>query len=141
MFHELLDNPTLAEPGVLQSQARQRFASLVSGSRFDRRSKADPIADGRLIILGTASYSRKDLSLLDEIDNAHSRWQQAWTIAVFDVTECKSPADMQAYLPQDSVPPQSPMLQVWESGILRQSAHGLQAVREALCKFGILPCP
>jgi hypothetical protein len=141
MFHELLDDPIPIEPGILQAQARREFESVVSRSHFRKRVANEPIPTGNVLVFGAASYSRLELAMLDEIENAHQKWEDSWSIYVFDVAVCRSPAELQGYLPQEAIPKQTPMLQVWNSGILDKSECCLLPIRKVLCNLGILPCP
>lgn len=141
MFQELLDNPRPIEPGCLQTHARQQFPAVVRISHLRRRVADEPTpaaSESRYVILGIASYAPDELRLLDELESSHPQWHGQWQVAVFDLMECTSPAEVQRFAPQSAAVVQSPAVEIWEGGRLLEANSGLRSTREALRKHGIL---
>lgn len=95
MFHELLANPKHIEPGILQSDARKAFPGVVAASHLQVRKRAVNVpASGIFAIIGVATYSPKDLQLLDDVETGHPHWENRLRVAVFDVADCKDAAEV-----------------------------------------------
>src|SRR6266851_3317599 len=100
MFHEILDNPNHREPGLLQSEARRLFPTIVTKSHLEKRAPGDPVPSrGQYVIIGVATYSRDDLQLLDDVEAAHPKWGQTSRVVVFDLMDCKDMEDVRRYVP------------------------------------------
>lgn len=141
MFRQLLDNPTGREPGPLQAEARKHFPSVVKQSHFEVRFRGAPIPNtGKYVIIGVATYAPDDLKLLDDVNATHAQWQGEFTIAVFDMLECKDLCDVQNYVPSPSFGPvvQTPLVAFWDKGSPLALQVGLHKSREILRQTGVL---
>ncbi len=98
-----------------------------------------PTSNGsKYVIIGVATYAPEELKFLDKVDSSHSNWGMEWTVAVFDVMECKSMSDIPKFVPQLPVMSQTPVVEVWVGGELIDVRTGLRMTLEALQKIGIL---
>lgn len=139
MFHELLENANRIEPGPLQASARRQFPGLVRSSHFEKRTPGASIpATGRYVIIGIASYSREELQLLDEVNAAFHRWGPTATTAVFDLMECTDAREVRECAPPFVHVSQTPLVAVWDDGMLVEAQAGLCKAREALKNAGVL---
>ena len=137
MFHELLDNAGRLEPGPLQTAARQRFPSIVKRSHLERRVVGDPVpCNGKYIIIGIASYSPRDLRLLDEVDAAYRLWKDVAKVAVFDLMECRDRNDVERFLLNSADVKQTPVVEIWDGGQLMTFQTGLPR-RTRFCRVQV----
>jgi hypothetical protein len=139
MFRELLDNVGRLEAGPLQSAARQRFPLIVKKSHLERRVVDDPVpCDGKYIIIGIASYSPRDLRLLDDVDAAYALWKDAAKVAVFDLMECRDMNDVGRFLLNAVDVRQTPVVEIWDDGQLVTFQTGLPMTHKVLQNAGLL---
>jgi hypothetical protein len=120
--------------GTQQRDAGVKLAELFRESWLHPWKPGDPI-ENRVprILLGVASYSVADLALLDMVDEAHGH-ASAWPrIDVFDVVECRSMEDFEKYVPGIGKVFQTPVVGLWEEGVLKEKAWG-KAGRDLLSK-------
>lgn len=133
MFSELLSNPTAIEPGLLQTLARQRFASIVQNSHLEHRVVSHRVpSNGRYIIIGVASYSPLELQLLDDVDAAYPQWKDTAKVAVFDLMECKDMNELNKLLLKVASVTQTPVVAMWDGGKVVAFETGLHKTREVL---------
>lgn len=139
-FSRLLDNPTPGPPEDVQVKARKEFSDYVDRSRFRKREPGAPIDNGTLLVLGVASYSLRDLHLLDEIHKHFpGESKSEIQIEVFDVLECHAQADFAKFLPGITKEVyQTPVLAVWINQELKVIETGEHAVRGILRDYDML---
>jgi hypothetical protein len=140
MFHELLDNPNRIEAGRLQAAARKQFPDVVQRSHLElfKAGQHSPYS-GKYALIGIASYSPRELQLLDAVDAAYPDWRDIAKVAVFDLMECKDPRDvLEHYLlyqltsPSIRFVPQSPIVGIWDGAVLLALETGLYDTQKLL---------
>lgn len=125
-FANLLDGNSKIDPGSQQRWAAVSFTKVVESSGFSsdaRSQRADRI------VIGVASYSVRDLQMLDMVakkvnDEITSPETE---IVVFDTLSCKTMDEFQAIIPGIGVVLQTPVVGVWRNGILVEKASGSKA--------------
>jgi hypothetical protein len=101
-------------------------------------------SEGVRLLLGAAPYSLYDLALLDIIDEKLSEGQLAtgqpasavW-VDVFSTLACLSHADFGRYVPGLGNVFQTPVVGIWEEGVLRDRAWGARGRDLAAGLFGV----
>ncbi|HTU27194.1 MAG TPA: hypothetical protein VMF30_17435 [Pirellulales bacterium] len=139
-FADILTVRSGDDPVEAQRQARQRFPAQVGQSRLSLRSPTVPVPSaGVHLILGVASYSPRELGLLDEVDATLGGDNgRAADVAVFDVLDCQQASDFQKFIP--GLPPvyETPVVGVIAGGKLVESAAGLDEVEGVLRRHNVL---
>jgi len=139
-FAELLVNSRGRMPGDVQAEAAREFCCRVRKSRLYLRRPDEPLASGTVVVLGVASYSPEELTLLDDIDARYDhRPPDITRVDVFNVLDCHSQQDFQKFLPgSQSDVHQTPVLGIWIDQQLQSIVTGLAAVRKTLASLGML---
>ena len=143
---ELLKDEGNLTVSELQQSARVRFWELLANSGLKRWRKEDNIPGSmRRVLIGLApSYSIPDLDLAERVINAAHCSASHLTVEFFDVTDVADMADMQNYIPGIGNVYQTPVVGVWEVGVLvarAQGRAGEQLALEALCgSWKATPC-
>ena len=124
-FHDLFRFPTRKVDGNSPPDDRRGefFSQLVERSRkLHLWSPGQPTSQtGRRILIGIATWSGYDLALLDLIEDAiHAPIR----IDVFDTEVCRTPPDLERYIPGLDPGPQTPFVGLWENGQLVEMAAG-----------------
>lgn len=84
----------------------------------------DPIQNrGRRFLIGVTEFNREDLELLDKLRELSETSQ----LDIFILSECKSQSDVEVYVPGVAMVYQSPVVGIWEDGILTAKASGWEA--------------
>jgi hypothetical protein len=128
MFVELLlpAKPSVL-PGDQQRKANLLFPELVSRSSMHLWKPGDPIdAAGRRLLVGVATYSPRDLELLDRLEEYLRVWS-AERVDVFNIDDCKAQDDFCKYVPGLVKVLQTPVVGLWINGALSTSATGQPA--------------
>ena len=109
-------------------RAKTLFPSLIQQSRLNIWSPGDPIyGDGRLLV-GVATWSLYDLSLLDVLDQAVIEgWSCLDRIDLFDLDRVEQ-RDLHRYIPGLGKVVGTPVAGYWEDGILDVKGFGRQAI-------------
>lgn len=116
-------------PGMQQRIACERFHAAAARSLmpFWRLGETFPIK-GTHVLLGVATYSLEDLRLLDVLESKLSNQAgRRETIHLFDVSACSEMEDFERYLPGIGKVFQTPVVGLWEDGVLRYKAQGASA--------------
>ncbi|HEV3144311.1 MAG TPA: hypothetical protein VGZ47_10530 [Gemmataceae bacterium] len=82
------------------------------------------------VLVGVATYSALDLRLLEIIDRKleeASRNGATLHVEVFNVLECRDQADFEKYIPGIGTVFQTPVVGIWENGVLVHRATGAAA--------------
>jgi hypothetical protein len=80
------------------------------------------------MLLGIAPYSLPDLELLDALKESHRQNStSSQRVQVFDVLSCTNANDFDQYVPGIGRVYQTPVVGIWENGVLVQKATGLKA--------------
>jgi hypothetical protein len=87
---------------------------------------------GRRLLIGVTQYSRGDLDLLDAIHDALLSDQ----LDVFMISQCKSQAEIEDFVPGIAPVFQSPVVGVWEDGHLTAKGCGWEA-RQLLARYDV----
>ena len=128
-FSSLLRADVGLAPGEQQRLAYERFPSTVANSPMSLWRQGETIpTNGTRILIGVATYSIQDLSLLDSIESKLSiKTGRQETTQLFDVLKCTDMDDFEEYVSGIGKVFQTPVLGVWESGILQYKAAGWSA--------------
>lgn len=130
LFQDYYRAPSLPVPqdgsfDVRQQNLDARFPSIVSQSLFRLWSPGDPIPhQGEWLLIGVATWSAEDMKLLDAISQVIHRRALALTVEVFNVANCRSPADFQRYVPDIRDVLQTPVVGHWSEGMFVEKASG-----------------
>lgn len=114
--------------------SRDPHAAKVLAERVRRSAlawfpdRADTNGTGSRLVIGVAVWSNYDLRLLDLANEAvasgaHERVQ----VAVFNIDDIASPADLQRIFPGIGEVFQTPAVGYWEAGELKETATGFFA--------------
>jgi hypothetical protein len=80
---------------------------------------------GRRLVIGVAVWSNYDLRLLDLVNEAVTAGKQPdLHVAVFNIDELSSPAELQRIFPGIGEVFQTPAVGYWEAGQLKETASG-----------------
>ena len=105
------------------------FPELVQKSKrlhFWRPGEAITRSGLRLLV-GIATWSVYDMSLLDMIDETSESGSMPLHIDVFDVGESQSAEDIGRAIPGIGKPSQTPLLGLWKNGEISERASGYDA--------------
>jgi hypothetical protein len=84
--------------------------------------------EGRRIFIGVATYSLPEMRALDALIDAASRASTIHgTIDVFDTAACRSLEDLRQLVPGVGPALHTPIVGVWEDGVLKEKASGAEA--------------
>lgn len=126
-------------PGDAQKQSRIGLPKRLTASRLKLRKPDAPVSHaGKRLILGIASYSRDELSLLDQIQDSWDESAPPRSVEVFDVVDCREMSDFDRFIPGIGDVYQSPVIGVFVGGKLVESASGLPDVLAALERWQVL---
>jgi hypothetical protein len=139
-FSSLLKFRKGKSPADAQARAHEEFPKRISRSRLKLRSPGESIPRiGRHFIIGVATYSAPELALLDQIEAILNQGEpQAMDVEVFDVLECKTMSDFEAFIPGIDSVYRTPILGVMSDGKLIDQATGLAEVAAVLHRFHLL---
>jgi hypothetical protein len=108
-----------------QSALDAYFPTIVSRSPLHLWSPGDPIPrQGNRLLIGVATWSASDMRLLDAIAQALHERAPALAVDVFNVAECRAPADFDRYVPGIGAVLQTPVVGLWSEGRLVEKASG-----------------
>lgn len=140
-FADLLASELPAGNGIDHRYIASRFRDAAARSRFKLWSPEMPIPQAATrILVGAADYSHPDLRLLDFVDQALAQRNGADTCwQVFDTTECQRMEDFEKYIPGIGNVYQTPVIGVWQNGVLTQRAWGKPAREIILQRAGLGP--
>ena len=84
--------------------------------------------EGRRIFIGVATYSLPEMRALDALIDAASHASPInGAIDVFDTAECRNLEDLRQLVPGIGPSLHTPIVGVWEDGVLREKASGAEA--------------
>jgi hypothetical protein len=110
-------------------QAEQLFPVLIQQSHLQSWNPGDPIHGGRRLLVGVATWSLYDLSLLDVLDQVIAEGCSGLDrIDVFDMDQTKQGA-FEHYVPGLGKVVRTPVAGLWEDGILGDKGFGWRAIR------------
>ena len=123
----------LRRTGLPSSEENERaktlFYILIQQSRLHIWSPGDPIDRGRRLLVGVATWSISDLSLLDVLDQVLTEGCSGLDrIDVFDLDRVEE-RDFEKYVPGLRKVVGTPVAGYWENGILDVKGFGWQAIR------------
>jgi hypothetical protein len=94
---------------------------------------------GRHFIIGIATYSARELELLDKLEAFLGQVEpEAIDVEVFDVLACKTMSDFADFIPGIEGVYRTPILGVISNGKLIDQATGLSDVVSTLHRFHVL---
>jgi hypothetical protein len=115
--------------GEENDRAERLFPVLIEQSRLHLWRPGDPIAEGRRLLVGVATWSLYDLSLLEVLDLAVKDGRSGVDrIGVFDVDRVER-GDFEDYIPGLGKMVVTPVAAIWEGGILVDKRFGWWAIR------------
>lgn len=104
-----------------------------------RRGDPIPVVDRRILI-GIAPYSLPDLQLVDKLTEVLKRRPGVRdSVQIFDVLSCSKMVDFEGYVPGVGSVYQTPVLGIWENGILVERATGAKARQIISRRYGLSP--
>ena len=110
-------------------RARQLFPMLIQQSHLHVWNPGDPVRGARRLLVGVATWSLYDLSLLDVLDQVVAEGCPGLNrIDVFDLDRVEEP-DFEEYVPGLGKVVGTPVAGVWEDGILGDRGFGWRAFR------------
>ena len=141
-FSSLLNYVQGRQPGEAQASARSDFPNRFCRSRLKLRKPDSRIpVTGDRFIIGVASYSPEELSLLDQLEKSlNNGTSGAIEVEVFDVLNCSNPKDFEKYIPGIDGVYRTPLIGVIHDGQLVARATGLEEVVETLRHYKVLNC-
>lgn len=123
-FHDLFRQPTRAVNGAFPADRRRELLpQLVARSRkLHLWAPGQPTSEvGPRLLIGVATWSGYDLNLLDLIEEStHAPIR----IDVFDIDGCQSLTDLEQFIPNVDIGPQTPFVGLWRDGTLVEQASG-----------------
>jgi hypothetical protein len=139
-FSSLLKHRNQKAPGEVQKMVRSHFPKQVSQSKFKLRKPSDSFPlSGKHFIIGVATYSVKDLGLLDQLEESlENSDQDIPDIKVFDVLDCETMGDFDKFIPGIQSVYRTPVIGVILDGKLIDHATGLSEVMDTLRRFKVL---
>jgi hypothetical protein len=125
-FHDLFRQPTRPVDGAFPADRRRELLPRVveRSRKLHLWSAGEPIpCTGQRLLIGVATWSGYDLNLLDLIEEFADGPVR---IDVFDVDTCLSPGELDRYIPNVDIGPQTPFAGLWRDGVLVEQASGHQ---------------
>jgi hypothetical protein len=137
-FTELFTEYASRVPGEQQEQILAALPVRAKEIGVRVWKPGDPIpSHGRRLLIGVTQWSRDDLEVLDAVCEVVKGDQ----LDMFILGECKSQAEIEDYVPGVGPVFQSPVVGVWEDGILVDKGSGWEA-KQLLARHGVLnPAP
>lgn len=128
-FVDLLELNSNLPPSEQQQRASEQFPSVVENTHMEIFRPGEELpTSGAHIWIGVASYSIPDLVMLDTIEAKLSREPCGNdTIHLFDVSAFTDSRDFEKYLPGIGRVYQTPVIGIWEDGVLKEKASGVTA--------------
>jgi hypothetical protein len=116
-------------PGQQSRYISVRLPGALAGSKIGIWNPEASIPKaGRRTLLGVAPYASLDLKLLDALCEAmDDPRNQGERMEMFDILACTDMRDVQARIPEIGNVPHTPILGVWENGMLILRASGAKA--------------
>lgn len=135
-FMGLLAENVRVSPDEQQLYAQDHLPTIVASSNLNMWKPGDPFPQkGRRLLIGIAVYSTVDLCLLDALNEMlTSNGLDSDHFDVFSVLNCRTMSDFDNYVPTIGMVFQTPVVGVWEDGVLMERASGT-AARELLCEI------
>lgn len=129
-FAELLKSDLHLSPSQQQQLASELFPSVVENSHMQLWRPGEGLPSGGTEIwIGVASYSIPDLEMLDDIEAKLSRQNaEDETIHLFDVSAFPEFRNFEDLLPGIGKVFQTPVIGIWEGGVLKERASGARAM-------------
>ncbi len=123
--------------GEENDRAEQLFPIFVEQSRLHLWRPGNPIADGRRLLVGVATWSLYDLSLLEVLDLVvKDGWSGVDRIDVFDLDRVERD-DFDNYIPGLGKVAGTPVAGLWADGILDGEGFGWRAIKLMSGLFGV----
>lgn len=120
-------------PADHQHYVEQQFPLVLGQSNLHLWHPGGAVtAEGRRYLVGVATWSEYDMRLLDLLDAALVLVQPGPVrVDVFSLQVCQSAADFESYIPDLGPVFQTPVIGVWQQGVLLDKGTGARA-REKL---------
>lgn len=116
------------QPQERDAQIRSNLSQILKQAGIKDWIPEPAPRQGRYILLGIALYSLPDLELLDMIVQSSLNGQNKDEhIQVFDVLTCSTMSDFEARIPGIGLVYQTPVVGLWEDGVLIAKASGASA--------------
>lgn len=129
-FSQLSTPDAPVDPGRFQRESDARLQAVLEQHGFHLWQPGDPVSPAKVrLLIGVATYSSRDMALLDELASIlASVGPETLHIDVFNIRSVKSAAGFGDYIAGLSAPHQTPVIGIWRSGKLVESASGSQAI-------------
>jgi hypothetical protein len=139
-FAGLLEANIGLPPGEQQRLASERFASVAGKSHMKIWQPGETFPrNGVRLLIGVATYSVPELEMLDNLEAQLSRLRTGHEIVhLFNVLDCAKAEDFERYVPGIGKVYQTPVLGLWEDGVLKERAQG-KAARDLVTQRYSLP--
>jgi hypothetical protein len=123
--------------GDIQRDAGIRFWHLIAQAGVRRWSRGDPyVQTGKYVLVGLApSYSVPDLELAEAVLERFQAGSLEAAVEFFDSSDARAAEEMDQFIPGIRNVFQTPIVGVWQNGVLVESASGFggrQLVRRSL---------
>lgn len=128
-FADLLQQDSGLPVAEQQAGANRRFPDLLAVSGLHLWKAGDPLpVKGKRILLGIAPYARLDLQLLDLLSELLGRADTCLPrVEVFNILDCRTMEDFDKYVSGIGKVYQTPVVGIWEEGVLKEKAWGKPA--------------
>ncbi|MGH1539536.1 MAG: hypothetical protein ACRBHB_03855 [Arenicella sp.] len=113
MFKEILEHNPAMSVAQQQANAKATFSKLVIGSGCLKLYEATVELDCNSVTIGLATYSVKDMELLDEICSAKKSFSDK-NLYVYDVAQAEGVGDLNKVFPDVGSVFQTPILSTFD---------------------------
>ena len=123
-----------------QGRMNREFPGLIAGSRMRLWKPGDPVlSQGSRFLIGVELTSRSDLRLLDALDIAMRATRRNDRVDVFDCfnLEENGTVDFERYIPGIGDVLGTPVVGVWEDGLLVSREQGWRARKLVIDAFDL----
>jgi hypothetical protein len=135
LFEEAKRLPAKDQSGYISA----RIPETLAGSSISVWRRGDSISNvGWRVLIGFAPYSRQDLEPLDRLKETLGRSPSSQdSVQVFDALTCTSMSDFDAHIPGVGPVYQTPVVGIWENGVLVEKASGAKATHLIITRCGL----
>ncbi|SRR5258706_9547759 len=136
---QLFEDARKLPPGDQVGYISERLDEALIDSRISIWRRGEPVQrTGHWILLGIAPYSLPDLQLVDELREGLKQGSRSdESFQVFDVLSCSTMNDFDECIPGIGSVYQTPVLGIWENGVLVEKATGAKARQLVIERCGL----
>jgi hypothetical protein len=133
MLQQLKKLTSESGPAGEQKMRKDRFWELIEGTRLRRWSPGQAFESSRRLLVGIApGYSFPDIDLAESLIDLAVRRPDI-NVDLFDVSDLGSVEDLSAFIPGLKAAYQTPIVAVWEKGVVvseEEGSRGRRLIRE-----------